>query len=786
MEILLTGNTCFVTPAWVEMAFPEDHVLITCARGQPHPPRIRTITLDSKERIGQLVDSYEFDRIVYFSEYLTPHSEQEGELDRLRRVLQANRERPSQLLYLAGPEAVLTPFIGKSVLAQAAEALCCHYAETSRVQIKVLHLPYLYGTDCTGAPVGIAQLLTRPKSGELHFEEQALAPVAALCMGDLSELVLRVFDNWTPEWESLTAPVVFHWNYEQLGEAWKALCPGLTVTYGSDLIREYPPDDGQLRRAYGWFPRYDLLDDLPRFFRQEKQPRRKKWPERLSGFAARHRLLVPVLELLGAWGVSELLVRMTSTQAQFRVVDFRLAFIVLIADVYGLNAGVAAAFLASLSLAAGYWAEGASPLLLFYEPSNWLAFLVYFVVGAVCGYVQLRSAEDLRFAEEERKLLEERLRFVRQLYQDTLEDKRSFRRQILGRRDSFGKVYAVTKALDAAPAQELPRKIVEVLEDVLENHSAAVYRVDARPAHVRRGRAGKRGAAGADPAARCGRGAAVALLPEHVPHPLRAGRNGHGAGRNEARSKAGGAGMRRNGLHADLVEKLRVDDELHRSIRVEDRAGTAATVPLEEALILDTAEQRRKLILSVLAEDPVQYYDLLQQARMNDDSEVVHYAATAMAQISKQADLALQQDARRFADDPNDREVLAAYANALERSLKLGLAQGRAAELQRRQLERLLKLQLADSPREEGYSLGCRLAEVQLQLQEYKAAEQTLEELVRRWPVRETPWLLRLRSAAARKSGAEVRSILQEVERTQVYLSAAGRQELAFWKGGAA
>ncbi len=31
-------------------------------------------------------------------------------------------------------------------------------------------------------------------------------------------------------------------------------------------------------------PRYDLLDDLPRFFRQEKQPRRKKWPERLSGF----------------------------------------------------------------------------------------------------------------------------------------------------------------------------------------------------------------------------------------------------------------------------------------------------------------------------------------------------------------------------------------------------------------------------------------------------------------------------------------------------------------------
>lgn len=390
MEILLTGNTCFVTKAWVEMAFPEDHVLITCGRGQPHPPKLRAITLDSKERIRQLVDSYEFDRIVYFSEYLTPHSEQEGELDRLRRVLQANRDRESQLLYLAGPEAVLTPAIGKTVVAQAAEALCRHYAETSKVQIKVLHLPYLYGCDGTGAPAGIAGLLTRIQDGELHFDEQALAPVFALCMEDLSELVLRVFDNWTPEWESFTAPVVFALNYEQLGEAWKALHPGLKMTYGTDLIRTYPPDDGVLRCRYGWFPRYSLEEDLPRLFRTETHARHSRtWGQRLGGLRERHRHLLEAAEIVASFGFTELLVQLTGSQAQFRVVDFRLAFIVLAANVYGLNAGVAAALLASASLAVGYWEQGASPLLLFYEPSNWLAFLVYFVVGAVCGYVQL-------------------------------------------------------------------------------------------------------------------------------------------------------------------------------------------------------------------------------------------------------------------------------------------------------------------------------------------------------------------------------------------------------------
>ena len=185
------------------------------------------------------------------------------------------------------------------------------------------------------------------------------------------------------------------------------------------------------------------------------------------------------------------------------------------------------------------------------------------------------------------------------------------------------------------------------------------------------------------------------------------------------------------------MEPFRVDDELHRSIRVENREDAASTVPLEEALLLDSAEQRRKLILSVLTDDPVQYYDLLEQARLNDDSEVVHYAATAMAQISKQADAALQRHAARFAADPKAPAVLAEYAAALEASLALGLAQGRAAQLQRQQLERLLKMQLADQPKEEQYGLGCRLAKVQLELAEYAAAEQTLAELTARWPVRE-------------------------------------------------
>ena len=84
-------------------------------------------------------------------------------------------------------------------------------------------------------------------------------------------------------------------------------------------------------------------------------------------------------------------------------------FVVLIGTVYGLNAGVLSAVLASVSLTAGYLRQSTTLMLLFYEPANWLAFIIYFVVGASCGYVQLRNTETARFVQEENELLHKRL-----------------------------------------------------------------------------------------------------------------------------------------------------------------------------------------------------------------------------------------------------------------------------------------------------------------------------------------------------------------------------------------
>ena len=144
-------------------------------------------------------------------------------------------------------------------------------------------------------------------------------------------------------------------------------------------------------------------------------------------------------------------------------------------------------------------------------------------------------------------------------------------------------------------------------------------------------------------------------------------------------------------LREQTLEKLHINEEIHKSILVADDEGEDTVVPLEEALLVDSPAQKRKLILSVLTDDPAGYYDLLQQARMDNDSEVVHYASTALSQITKEADLKLQKLEQRYAAAPDDAAVLEEYCDYLEGYLKDGFVQGRAAEIQRHQLEQLLK-----------------------------------------------------------------------------------------------
>ena len=228
------------------------------------------------------------------------------------------------------------------------------------------------------------------------------------------------------------------------------------------------------------------------------------------------------------------------------------------------------------------------------------------------------------------------------------------------------------------------------------------------------------------------------------------------------------------------LEALRINDDMHRSMLVQGREGDDGVVPLEEALIVNDPGDRRRLMLSMLTEDPDAYLAQLQAAKLNDDVEVAHYSATAVAQISKESDLKLQQLERAFKTDPSAQN-LNAYCDYLGTYLASGLAEGRVAQIQRQQYARLLARRCE---REDGLALRVRYATALADDGEVDEAEDVAERLVADTPDEQDVWMLCLRLAVLRHDGEMVRRVIDAVDKQHVYLSAENREKLAFWREG--
>ncbi|MCC2804425.1 tetratricopeptide repeat protein [Collinsella aerofaciens] len=233
-------------------------------------------------------------------------------------------------------------------------------------------------------------------------------------------------------------------------------------------------------------------------------------------------------------------------------------------------------------------------------------------------------------------------------------------------------------------------------------------------------------------------------------------------------------------LEDGTLESLLLNDEIRRGMQVQVREGDAGVVPLEEALIVNDPSDRRRLMLSMLTDDPDAYLAQLQAAKLNDDVEVAHYAATAVAQISKESDLKLQQLERAFKTDPSAQN-LDAYCDYLGECLASGLAEGRVAQIQRQQYARLLARRCE---REDGAALRIRYATALADAGKPDEAEAVITQLVAEVPDDQEAWMLCLRLAVMRRDGEGVRQVIDAIDNQHVYLSAENRDKLAFWRDG--
>jgi len=226
------------------------------------------------------------------------------------------------------------------------------------------------------------------------------------------------------------------------------------------------------------------------------------------------------------------------------------------------------------------------------------------------------------------------------------------------------------------------------------------------------------------------------------------------------------------------VEKLKLESELYKNVALDDKKIAASTVPIEEALIINSARERRSIIMDVLNDNPGEYIEFLQKAGNNDDTEVVHYAVTAMVEISKENDCKLQQFERMYSLEPDNFELLTQYTDFLWSCLAQNLMQGQLEAMNRELFSELMRKKTTADPTAEDYS---RMITNELKRKHYTAAGELLDRMEKLWPGDEKFYLLKIAYLAELKQGEQIKRMVDEIETGEIYMTGALKEALAFW-----
>ncbi|MDD4414204.1 MAG: hypothetical protein PHR14_06605, partial [Oscillospiraceae bacterium] len=199
--------------------------------------------------------------------------------------------------------------------------------------------------------------------------------------------------------------------------------------------------------------------------------------QRAKNVLSTRTMIIKTSEMVLGFLLMEYLNTSTATAVQFRYVDFRLLYVILLAAVHGLKTGVAAALLASFSCIVAYLSGGMDWRILLYNIDNWLPFACYIIAGSVVGYTKDKKDKELNFITEEKDLLEKRYIFLNELYQNALQSKNQYKKQIMTYRNSFGRLFEVARRLNTFTPDMVYKEALYVLEDILDNQTIAIYNI---------------------------------------------------------------------------------------------------------------------------------------------------------------------------------------------------------------------------------------------------------------------------------------------------------------------
>lgn len=250
------------------------------------------------------------------------------------------------------------------------------------------------------------------------------------------------------------------------GDIKHSLLDNTKAKFELDWVPVFSLKEG-LEKTYKWYVNQEKYEEKDKLIKENKEDNK-------TGFL---KSLVPLFENIMLF-IFFTLITQTNFMNSINI-DFMIVYIIAVAIVYGLGQSSIAVFLSTLlyfyrGLMAGY----DIPYILYGNVNTLFVLCIYFVIGIGVGYVIDKKNINIRTNNQEYAQLESDYIILNNVYEENVKIRQSLQEQILGYKDSFGKIFSIVSRLDTLEPEEIFNEAVHVISNIMKSGQVRIYKMD--------------------------------------------------------------------------------------------------------------------------------------------------------------------------------------------------------------------------------------------------------------------------------------------------------------------
>ena len=490
MEILFLGNLKLVSPRFFDLISKEHEcVAIKRAESYMRPSKaVKVYNTSDKLSFDNLMLAHHFDAIIFFAYNLDNSNDLNMEFEHLHNILSITNRYGTKLFFYVRsnePENINEgSFLAaetRNIVDSACEELCKAFQRAGGMIVRIIRLPYVYSTEF--ADNKFSYLMKAAIQGnEIVFRANLDDDIDSICEEDLGTFLMHLLDDpLDDEIRTINLGGGNHMTYGQLAHLYSQEVKRLRVSWlraDDKAFLAYKEDETALK-DFGWRPFHRLENDMPDI--KEATLEEIKKEEQLNDeikdkdkMAILSRFKYPI-DLIIVMGMAELLTRIAPDRSYFSSWDIRLIAVLLLGMTDGTAIGIVSGVIASLLYIISI-AETKSLLVLLKEPGMLVPIVFFILIGNISGYLCDKKNDEIDNACKEAEIQNEQCGYLNKLYDKTRETRESFQNQILGFRNSYGRIYALLKRIEDADEHNMFAEAVACTEEIMETSNVAIYK----------------------------------------------------------------------------------------------------------------------------------------------------------------------------------------------------------------------------------------------------------------------------------------------------------------------